>query len=102
LLRGGDGQVRREVASAQFALKLPDPTAAPLPLSVALIRDHRRPGSGAGPNGQAQGRADWRGVGRVGSPQGGGASAAPTCPQGPRLIPIVSNAQTVDPLELVA
>ena len=43
LCRDRDGVVTREVASARFALSLPDHPGQPLPLAVALIRDLRRP-----------------------------------------------------------
>jgi len=43
LCRERNGMVTREVASARFALSLPDHPGQTLRLSVALIRDLRRP-----------------------------------------------------------
>ena len=43
LCRDRAGAVTREVASARFALRLPDHPGQTLPLAVALIRDWRTP-----------------------------------------------------------
>jgi hypothetical protein len=94
------GQVVREVASACFALPLPDQTGQVLPLRVALIRDWRR--QVVRPLSQeeeedAEARAwqkpawwhpEWK------------AEPTPATPTTAKLIPIITTADTVDAVEL--
>jgi hypothetical protein len=94
------GQAMREVASACFALPLPDQAGYSLPLRVALIRDRRRqvvrPLSQEEEE-EAEDRAwrkpawwhpEWK------------AEPTPAIPTTAKLIPIVTTTDTVDAVEL--
>lgn len=105
LCRDRAGVVTREVASARFALPLPDHPGQTLRLSVALIRDWRTqvplvpapaesPDLGRWDTDLAGERWLWWKPGWVATP-------TPAAPTEPRLIPIVTTAATVDPVELV-
>ena len=96
-----DGTVTREVASATFALPLPDHPGQTLPLTVALIRDHRR--QVARPltpeeEEEAQERA-WRKPGWWHHEWK--AEPTPAPPTTAKLIPIVTTADITDARELV-
>jgi hypothetical protein len=104
LCRDRNGMVTREVASARFALSLPDHAGQTLPLAVALIRDLRRPVQVIGD--PAESKEAWRWdadlVGMSGHwwKPGWVATPAPSAPTEPTLIPIVTTASSVDALEL--
>jgi len=100
-----DGHVIREVAPAQFSLAMPEPGAEPLWLSVALIRDWSQPVLVSPSASDEPTRWDddlgkgerWRWL------QGQfEATPAPLPATQPKLIPIVSTAATLSPLELAA
>jgi hypothetical protein len=85
------GQVIREVASARFALPLPDQPGQFLSLGVALIRDHRRqvPAPLADEDeGTDEHFARWR--------EGWKAQPSPAAPTTAKLIPIVTTAEAVN------
>lgn len=102
LERDQAGQVTREVASARFQLVLPEQPGHTLPLTVALIRDWRAqvpvaPSEGDRPSYRyppkdAHGRAWWM--------EGWESMPTPSPPTVPKLIPIVTTATDVDPVEL--
>jgi hypothetical protein len=104
LCRDRNGMVTREVASARFALSLPDHAGQTLPLAVALIRDLRRPVQVIGD--PAESKEAWRWdadlVGMSGHwwKSGWVATPTPSAPTEPTLIPIVTTASSVDALEL--
>jgi len=104
LCRGRDGVVTREVASARFALSLPDHPGQTLRLSVALIRDLRRPvqviGDPAESTEAGRWDADLKGVSGHWWKSGWVATPTPSAPTEPTLIPIVTTASSVDAVEL--
>jgi len=105
LCRNHAGMVTREVASARFALPLPDHPGQSLPLSVALIRDWRTqvlltPSSEESTN-LKRWDADLEGASRLWWKPGWVALPTPTAPTEPKLIPIVTTAASLDPIELV-
>ncbi len=112
LTRDRHGTVVREVASGRFALPIPAHPGETLPLSVALIRDLRRQVP-VPPQDHADelDDPDWlapreRWLADQPSDQrqwwaaGWEATAAPATPTAPKLIPIVSTAETQDALSL--
>ena len=104
LCRGRDGAVTREVASAKFAVSLPDHPGQRLSLSVALIRDLRNAVqvSGAPPEQQETGPwdADLEGASRYWWKSDWVATPAPAPNPEPALIPIVTTASEIDAVEL--
>ena len=105
LCRDRAGVVTREVASARFALPLPDHPGQTLRLSVALIRDWRSqvplvPAPAESPD-LGRWDADLTGERWLWWKPGWVAPPTPAAPTEPRLIPIVTTAATVDPVELV-
>jgi signal transduction histidine kinase len=105
LCRDRDGVVTREVASARFALSLPDHPGQTLKLSVALIRDLRTqvllaPSPEASTDRQRW-DADLAGERWLWWKPGWVATPTPATPTEPKLIPIVTTAATLDPVELV-
>jgi hypothetical protein len=104
LCRDRDGVVTREVASARFALSLPDHPGQTLRLSVALIRDLRRPvqviGDPAESTEAGRWDADLKGVSGHWWKSGWVATPTPSAPTEPTLIPIVTTASSVDAVEL--
>jgi hypothetical protein len=97
------GQILREVAPAQFLLTLPEQSGNPLPLSVALIRDWRQQlpvplDKDARPprwDADLDRETQWQWL--LGHFE---ATPAPVAPTQPKLIPIVSTASTMTPVEL--
>ncbi len=104
LCRDRDGVVTREVASARFALSLPDHPGQPLPLAVALIRDLRRPVQVIGDPAESteawRWDADLEGMSGHWWKSGWVATPTPSAPTEPTLIPIVTTASSVDAVEL--
>jgi hypothetical protein len=104
LCRDRDGRVTREVASARFALSLPDHPGQTLRLSVALIRDLRRPvpviGNPAEDHEAWGWDADLEGMSRYWWKSDWVATPTPSTPTEPALIPIVTTASSVDAVEL--
>lgn len=104
LCRGRDGAVTREVASAKFAVSLPDHPGQRLSLSVALIRDLRNTVqvSGAPAEQQEAGQwdADLEGASRYWWKSDWVATPAPAKSAEPALIPIVTTASEIDAVEL--
>jgi hypothetical protein len=105
LCRDRDGVVTREVASARFALALPDHPGQTLPLAVALIRDWRTqvprvPSPEESPN-LERWDADLEGARWWWWKAGWVATPTPAAPTEPKLIPIVTTAASLDPVELV-
>ena len=104
LCRDRDGAVTREVASARFALSLPDHPGQTLSLSVALIRDLRRRvqvSSDPAENQEAwRWDADLEGVSRHWWKSDWVATPAPTIPTEPTLIPIVTTASEISAVEV--
>ncbi len=104
LCRDRNGLVTREVASARFALSLPDHPGQTLRLSVALIRDLRRPVQVI--RDPAESKEAWRwdadlaGVSGHWWKSGWVATPTPSAPTEPTLIPIVTTASSVDAVEL--
>jgi hypothetical protein len=105
LCRDRDGVVTREVASARFALPVPDHPGQTLKLSVALIRDWRTqvplvsvPAESPDP---ACWDADLEGERRLWWKPGWIATPTLAAPTEPKLIPIVTTAASLDPVELV-
>jgi hypothetical protein len=100
-----DGGVTREVASASFALALPDHPGQTLSLSVALIRDWRsreKASSELAPHPEGQlWDADLERANRHWWKSDWVATPAPAPPAEPRLIPMVSTASEIDAVELV-
>lgn len=96
-----DGNMVREVASAQFALGVPEPSGEVLPLSVALIRDWRKqvplPTDDDPPRWNADLDRDTRWQWLLGQFV---ATSAPLVPTQPKLIPIVATASSMPPVEL--
>ncbi len=93
------GKVTREVAAARCSLPLPDHVGERLELRVALVRDLRRlvpqlteGGSGSHPLTYLD-SPSWFDNGWVATP-------APVVPTEPALVPIVTTAGDVDPVEL--
>jgi hypothetical protein len=105
LCRDRAGAVMREVASARFALPLPDHPDQSLPLAVALIRDWRTQVPLPSPPEQAAEHERWdadlEGTSLLWWKPGWIAPPAPTAPTEPKLIPIVTTASSCDPIELV-
>ncbi len=98
-----DGKVLREVAPAQFRLAIPEQPGETLLLSVALVRDWRKPMPMLpGPDDERPDwDADWDWDTRWQWLQGQFIpTAAPTLPTQPKLIPIVSTAESISPVEL--
>jgi hypothetical protein len=105
LCRDRAGAVPREVASARFALPLPDHLDQSLRLSVALIRDWRTqvpqvPAPTESPD-LERWDADLEGTSLLWGKTGWVATPTPAAPTAPRLIPIVTTASSCDPIELV-
>jgi hypothetical protein len=104
LLHDAQGQVAREVACARIALPLPDHPGEVLPLGVALIRDLRRsvPVQPCPQDTERPQRwdADLSRSERQWWEEGWQATAAPTTEITPKLIPIVTTAETFDAVEL--
>ncbi len=105
LCRNRAGVITREVTSARFALPLPNHPGQSLKLSVALIRDLSSPvpvvHASEADTSAERWDADltreswcWWKPGWVAIP-------TPSAPTEPRLIPIVTTAASVDPVELV-
>ncbi len=98
------GQVVREVACARLALPLPDHPGEVLSLRVALIRDlHRLVPVQPGPEDAElphRWDADLRRTERQWWEEGWQATAAPATELTPKLIPIVTTAETIDAVEL--
>lgn len=96
-----DGTVTREVASARYALPLPDHPGQTLPLAVALIRDLRRqvPRPLTPEEEEEAEERAWR------KPawwhQEWKAEPTPALPTTAKLIPIVTTAEAADAVELV-
>jgi hypothetical protein len=98
------GQIMREVACARLALPRPDHPGEVLSLRVALIRDLRRlvpvppnPEDGERP---PRWNADLGRTERQWWEDGWQATAAPAIQTTPKLIPIVTSAETIDAVEL--
>jgi len=104
LCRDSDGAVTREVASARFALSLPDHPGQTLELSVALIRDLRsrvQVSSDPAENQEAwRWDADLEGVSRYWWKSDWVATPTPATPAEPTLIPIVTTASEISAVEL--
>jgi hypothetical protein len=105
LCRDRAGVITREVASARFALPLPDHPGQTLQLSVALIRDWRTqvppvPAPAESPD-LERWDADLVGERLLWWKPGWVATPTPAAPTEPKLIPIVTTAASVDPVELV-
>ena len=105
LCRDRAGAVTREVASARFALPLPDHPGQTLPLAAALIRDWRTqvplvPAPAESPD-LERWDADLKGERWLWWKPGWVATPTPTAPTEPKLIPIVTTTPQVDPVELV-
>ena len=104
LCRDRNGMVTREVASARFALALPDHPGQTLPLAVALIRDLRRPVQVV--LDPAEGKEAWRWDADLAGVSGHWwksswvATPTPSAPTEPTLIPIVTTASSADAVEL--
>jgi hypothetical protein len=105
LFRDRDGAVTREVASARFALPLPDHPGQTLNLAVALIRDLRTQVPLAPSPEESAERERWdadlKGEHWLWWKPGWVATPTPTTPTEPKLIPIVTTSSSVDPVELV-
>lgn len=104
LCRDRHGQVTREVASARFALPLSDSPGQTLPLTVALIRDLRRPvpvsGTPVESTQTERWDADLVGVSGHWWKSDWMALPTPAAPSESALIPIVTTASSADALEL--
>jgi hypothetical protein len=105
LCRDRAGTVTREVASAHFALPLPDHPDQTLKLSVALIRDWRTrvpsvPAKTESPD-LERWDADLEGECWLWWKTGWVATPTPAAPTEPKFIPIVITAAACDPVELV-
>lgn len=104
LCRDRNGQVTREVAPARFALPLPDSSGQTLPLTVALIRDLRRPvpviGNPVESTQAGRWDADLAGVSGHWWKSDWIALPTPSAPTESALIPIVTTASSADALEL--
>ncbi len=104
LCQGRDGAVTREVASARFALSLPDHPGQRLSLSVALIRDLRsrvQVSDDPAENQEAwRWDADLEGVSRHWWKSDWVATPAPAPPTEPKLIPIVTTASEISAVEV--
>ena len=104
LCRDRDGAVTREVASARFALCLPDHPGQRLSLSVALIRDLRsrvQVSDDPAENQEAwRWDADLEGVSRYWWKSDWVATPAPAPPTEPKLIPIVTTASEISAVEV--
>lgn len=105
LCRDRAGVVTREVASARFDLALPDHPDQSLPLAVALIRDWRTqvplvpsPEEITSPE---RWDADLKGASSLWWKPGWVVTPTPAAPCEPKLIPIVTTAASLDPIELV-
>lgn len=105
LCRDRAGVVTREVASARFALPLPDHPDQSLSLAVALIRDWRTqvplPSSEEPSAEHERWDADLEGTSLLWWKPGWIAPPSPAAPSEPKLIPIVTTTSSCDPLELV-
>jgi hypothetical protein len=104
LCRDRDGRVRREVACARFALCLPDHPGQTLRLSVALIRDLRRPVQVVGDLAEQTEAwhwdADLEGVSRYWWKSDWVATPTASTPTEPTLIAIVTTASSANAVEL--
>lgn len=98
------GELLREVAPASIALPLPEQKGQQLQLRVALIRDLRRsvPLPPTEEDLEYPGRwdADLIREERRWWEEGWQATPSPQSPTAPKLIPIVTTAASVDPVEL--
>ena len=105
LCRDRAGAVTREVASARFALPLPDHPDQSLSLAVALIRDWRTQVPLPSPPEQGTKHecwdADLEGISLLWWKPGWIAPPSLAAPTEPKLIPIVTTASSCDPIELV-
>jgi hypothetical protein len=105
LCRDRAGVVTREVANARFALPVPDHPDQTLRLAVALIRDWRTQvpsvPAKATPTEQERWDADLAGANRCWWRPDWVATSTPAAPTEPKLIPLVTTAAVVDPVELV-
>jgi hypothetical protein len=106
LCRDRRGEVTREVASAKFALPLPDHPGHQLCLAVALIRDWRTQVPSLAPTSEeaterARWDADLQGASRLWWRPVWVAPPTPAAHAEPKLIPIVTTASSFDPAELV-
>jgi hypothetical protein len=99
-----EGKVLREVAPASIALPLPEQKGQSLQLRVALIRDLCRqvplPPSEEERDSPRRWDEDLSWEDRNWWDAGWQAKPAPQVPTSPKLIPIVTTAETVDPREL--
>ncbi len=111
LTRDHHGRVTREVAPARFALPIPERPGEILALSVALIRDLRCQVPGASVAAEEEDKLDLRSPrvrwladlpldARDWWEEGWEATPAPAPPSQPKLIPIVSTAETRDAVRL--
>jgi len=104
LCRDRDGAVTREVASARFALCLPDHPGQRLSLSVALIRDLRSRVQVSDDPAEKEEAwrwdADLEGVSRYWWKSDWVATPTPSSPAEPTLIPIVTTASEISAVEL--
>ena len=102
LTHDAEGRVLREVASAHYALTVPG-ESDPLPLWVALIRDHRWqvPQTPAPTDPPARWDADMPWDGPQWWDANWEAPSAPAVPTEAKLIPLVCTAEVTDPLILV-
>lgn len=105
LCRDRAGVVTREMASARFALPVPDHPDQTLPLAVALIRDWRTQvplvPTSEEPLERERWDADLEGANQLWWRPGWMATPTPAAPTEPKLIPIVTTASSLDPVELV-
>lgn len=105
LCRDRAGAVTREVASARFALPLPDHPDQSLSLAVALIRDWRTQVPLPSPPEQGTEHERWdadlEGISLLWWKPGWIAPPSLAAPTEPKLIPIVTTASSCDPIELV-
>jgi hypothetical protein len=105
LCRDRKGVVTREVASARFALPLPDHPGQSLSLAVALIRDLRTQMPLAPSPEEFADLEQWDSdldqTNRLWWKPGWVATPTQAAPTQPRLIPLVTTADSVDPVELV-
>jgi len=99
-----DGRVVREVAPARYLLSRPEHLDAPLPLCVALVRDHRRQMPAPSPADDLADDEDtaptWHGLPLSWTDPDWAATPLPAPATQPKLIPIVTTALAADPVAL--